>query len=229
MFRAIRNEGQNADNLFKLYEATDGCCGDTTAACQYSVLLPTANAVNNIIITNRLGVAETITTGFPATGAANVVAAIKAALVSAGYEDDTDAAPGVSYETILTDTLYRITGNVVVVSMKHNGATTVAATALCTRIKKCQYTLAWAGNAAATDFVINGVTASLAALTYAGKTAAEVRTAIIGLANWPTTATIEVVKANSLFTITITDVFTATYTLDSVDFESGNCGMGYTA
>lgn len=231
MFLAIRNVGQNADNLFKLYEATDGCCGEDTAICQYSVVLPTANAVNNIIITNRDGVAETLTTGFPATGAANVRTAIRTALEAAGYEDDTDYVSGVTSETSGTNTIYRITGDVVVVSMRHNSATTVNATALCTRIKKCVYSLDWPGDAATTEVTINDVAATLAAFTLAGNTAAQVQAALILLANWPTTATVDVVETATAFEIRITDVFTASYSFAGADpdFTSGSCVMGYTA
>lgn len=228
MFRAITNHsGQNADNTLKFYDNA-GCCGDGVAACQYSVVLPTANAVNNIVIT-RNGVDEILTTGFPATGAANVVTAIKAALAAAGYENDTDDAAGVTSETSGTNTIYRITGTLVVASMKHNGTTDVAATALCSRIKKCVFARDWAGNASSSAFIVDGVSATIAAHTLAGKTAAEVQAAIVALANWPSTATINVVETATAFEIRITDIFTRTYTLDAVAFTSGNCGMGYTA
>lgn len=227
MFLAIRNEGQNANNLFKLYEATDGCCGEDTAVCQYSVVLPTANAVNNIIITNRLGVAQTITTGFPATGAANVRAAIKTALESAGYEDDTDVVSGVTSETSGTNTIYRITGDVVVVSMLHNSVTTVAATALCDRIKKCVYTYDWPGSGGTSAFVVDGVSATLASFTIAGNTAAQVQAALIALANWPTTATVNVTETATAFEIRMTDVFGKVITLGGEDLEPLNCGMGF--
>lgn len=50
MLRRITNwDGQNADNLVKLYDATNGCCGTPDAPCMYDVTIPTANAVNNII------------------------------------------------------------------------------------------------------------------------------------------------------------------------------------
>lgn len=228
MFLAIRNPEQNANNLFKLNESTDGCCGENTAACQYSVLIPTANAVNNIIIT-RGGVSETLTTGFPATGAANVRAAIKASLLVAGYEDNDDAVSGVSSETSGTNTIYRITGDMVVVSMLHNSVTTVTATTLCARIKKCVYAYAWPGSGATSAFVVNGVSATLASFTIAGNTAAQVQAALIALGNWPTTATIDVVETGAAFEIAITDTFGKTITLGGVALVSGNCLMGYVA
>lgn len=231
MFLQITNhDGQNANNLHKINDLTSGCCGSAGAVCQYSVLLPTANAVNNIII-RRNGVDETLTTGFPATGAAAVKTAIITALEAAGFENDGDLVTGVTSETSGTNTIYRITGDVVVVSMKHNGATTVAATALCSRIKKCVYSLDWAGSGSTTVVTINGTTATLASFTLAGSTAAQVQAGLVGLSNWPSTATVDVVETGSAFEIRITDVFTASYSFAGADpdFTSGSCAMGYVA
>lgn len=229
MFRAITNAaGQNAANSLKFYD-TAGCCGDATPACQYSVVIPTANAVNGVTIIKADGTTEEQTTGFPATGAANVVAAIKTAIEAAGYENDDDAVSSVTSETSGTNTIYRITGTLIVVSMRHNTSTSVNATALCARIKKCVFALDWGGNASSTSFIVDGVSATLAAQTLAGKTAAEVQAAIIALANWPSTATINVVETATAFEIRITDIFTRTYELDGDDFTAASCGMGYVA
>ena len=230
MFRKITNFGQNADNLLKLNDALNGCCPPPSGeVCQYSVVLPTANAVNNIIITHPDGTTETVNTGFPATGAANVVEAIKAALASVGYEDDTDAVSAVTSETSGTNTIYRITGDMTVVSMRHNSATDVTATALCDRIRKCVYSLDWGGDAGTTQFVLNGTGATLASFTLAGSTAAQVQAAIIALANWPTTATINVTETATAFDIRITDIWNQEYSLDGTDFTAADCAMGYIA
>lgn len=227
MLRLTTPSDQNAANLIKRYDK-EGCCGDEAQACQYSVVIPTANAVNGITIKVN-GENKEITTGFPATGAANVVTAIKAALASAGYENDDETPTGVQSETAVANTIYRITGTVEVVSMRHNTSTSVSATKLCNRVKKCQFTLAWAGSASATTVTINGNAQSLAAQVYADKTAQQVRDAIVALSNFPSTATIDVVKADNLFTITVTDVFTASYAFGASAFAKSNCGMGYTA
>jgi len=230
MFRAITNPGQNADNLVKLFDSSNGCCPGIAAACQYSVVIPTANAVNNIIIRDSEGDTRTLTTGFPATGAANVVVAIKAALAAAGYENDGDDVTGVTSETSGTNTIYRITGDMVVVSMLHNTSTTVTATALCARISKCVYSLDWAGDAGTTEFVVDGDGGeTLASFTLAGGTAAQVQAALIALGNWPSTATVHVVETATAFEIRITDIFTRTFSLDGTDFTSGSCAMGYVA
>jgi len=229
MYRLITNGvGQNADNFLKFYDNA-GCCGDAATACQYSVVIPTANAVNGISITNRDGVTEELTTGFPGTGAAAVVTAIKAALAAYGLENDSDDVTGVTSEVSGTNIIYRVTSTVTVVSMRHNSATVVLATALCARIKKCVYSRDWAGNAAASTFVVDGVSVALGAFTLAGATAAQVQAAIIALANWPATATINVVETAIAFEIRITDVFGKTMTLDTVALTSGSCGMGYIA
>jgi hypothetical protein len=229
MYSAITNQGQNANNLLKFTDDALGCCPDVSVdACQYDVTLPTANAVNNIII-SRNGVAETLTTGFPATGAASVKVAIKAALVAAGYEDNADAVVGVSSVVSGSNIIYSITGHLVVVSMKHNSATTVNAVAKCTRINRCSFFYAWPGSATTVVFNINGVDANVTTLTLAGSTAANVVTMIEGLANWPTTADVVVTETADAFEITITDNGTAEFILDGNTFVRSDCAPGYEA
>lgn len=230
MFREITNHsGQNANNLTKLYRATDGCCDAATAACQYDVTIPTSNAVNSITIKDRNGDNKELTTGFPATGAANVRAAIKTAIEAEGYENDDDAVASVTSRTASSDTIYSITGDVIVVSMKHNTSTSVNATAKCTRINRCTFFLAWPGSGSTVAFVINGTSANLSSLTLAGNTAANVVSAIEALANWPSTADVAVVETGSAFEITITDNATGTFVLDGDTFERSDCTPGYTA
>jgi len=228
MFRKITPAGANANNLIARYD-NEGCCGDAVAKCQYSVVIPTANAVNGITIVNSDGENEELTTGFPATGAVNVVAAIRTALEAAGYENDDDDVPGVSSETSMANTIYRVTGSAVVVSMRHNTSTNVSATTLCARIKKCVFAIDWAGSGSTTTVTINGATATLASFTLAGSTAAQVYAALIALANWPTTATADVVETASAFEIRVTDVYTASYAFGATALTKGNCAMGYTA
>ena len=231
MFRAIKNyNGQNANNLVKDYEATTGCCGDGNAACQYDVTIPTANAVNNIIIKDREGNDLELTSGFPVTGAANVVAAIKAAIEAVGYGNDDDAVASVTSETSGSNTIYHITGDLTVVSMKHNTSTTVAATAKCTRINRCTFFYAWGGNASAVDFVINGGTAEdLGPFTLAGSTAAQVQAGIEALADWPSTAIANVVETATAFEITITDNATNSFNIDDNAFVRSDCAPAYEA
>lgn len=230
MYRLITNPvGQNDDNLMKLYNSTDGCCPDSDAPCQYDVTIPTANAVNNIIFKDLDGVNKTVTFSPAVTGAADVKAAIKAALVANNWwEDDDDDVPGVSSTTSGSNTIYHITGEAVIVSMLHNTSTTVAATAKCDRINICTFYVEFPGDAD-TQFVVNGVNADLNSLTYAGSSAAQVVSAIEGAANWPTTADVAVVKEDDVFKITITDIGTDTFEIGGLEFERSDCRAGYVA
>lgn len=231
MYRQITNyEGQNTDNLIKVLDSTKGCCGDAPAVCQYDVTIPTANAVNNIIFKNADGTNVTRTFSPAVTGAANVIAAIKAAITPAdGYEGDDDAVREVTSTTSGSNTIYHITGEVVVVSMLHNTSTTVnAATPKCTRINTCEFYLEYAGGDG-DAFVVNGVSDALGDLTFATTDAADVITALEAASNWPTTATVDVVKneTDDVFEITISDLGTQSFTLAGDAFLRSNCAPGY--
>jgi hypothetical protein len=228
MLKELLNPSQSANNALKLYRDESGCCGDTLPDCQYSVTIPTANAVNNIIIT-KAGANKTLTFSPAVTGAANVVAALKTALAAEGYDENDQQPFGVTSETSGTNTIYHLTGDLVVVSMLHNTSTTVNAVKKCSRISKCKYFYAWPGDAGNTTVTINGVAATLATQTLAGNTAAQVQAAIIALANWPSTATIHVVETAAAFEITINDVFTSTYAFGANAFAESNCKAGYKA
>lgn len=226
MYRAIKNYvDQNDDNLIKLNTGTTGCCGDSVTPCQYDVIIPTANAVNNIIFKQADGTSVTRTFSPAVTGAANVVAAIKAAiLTSDGFEPGSDKTPTVSYTTSGSNTIYHISGDLVVTSMLHNTSTTVAATARCEALNMCDYFLSWAGDAGNTTFTIGGVDATLATFEPASATAAQVQAAIIALANWPTNAYINVTEITDVsFEITITAAHDAAPSLDGDAFAQSNC------
>jgi len=225
MYRSITNyKNQNDANLVKILDATSGCCGGGTTPCQYDVTIPTANAVNNIIFKQADGTSVTRTFSPAVTGAANVVAAIKAAILSSdGFEPGDDMTPTVSYTTSGSNTIYHISGDLVVTSMLHNTVTTVTATACCTALNMCEYFYAWPGDAGTTTFTIGGADATLASFTLAGSTAAQVQAAIIALANWPTNAYINVTETATAFEITITAAHDAAPVLDGNDFAKSNC------
>lgn len=228
MYRAITNyKSQNDDNLIKILDSTSGCCDGGTTPCTYDVIIPTANAVNNIIFKQADGTSVTRT--FTATGADNVVAAIKAAiLTSDGYEPGSDFPPTVSYTTSGTNTIYHISGDLIVTSMLHNTSTTVTATARCVAANFCTYFLSWAGDAGSTTFTIGGADATLSTFEPASATAAQVQAAIIALGNWPASAYINVTEiANVSFEITITAAHDAAPSLDGVDFSQSNCGAAF--
>lgn len=225
MYRAITNyKGQNDDNLIKILDHSSGCCDGGTTPCQYDVIIPTANAVNNIIFKQADGTSVTRTFSPAVTGAANVVAAIKAAILSSdGYEAGDDNTPTVFNTTAGTNTVYHISGDLIVTSMLHDTSTTVTATARCTALNMCEYFYAWPGDSGSTTFTIGGVDATLGALTLAGSTAAQVITAILALANWPTNAYLDVVETATAFEITITAAHDAAPVLDGVEFAQSNC------
>ena len=225
MYRSITNyKNQNDANLVKILDATSGCCGGGTTPCQYDVTIPTANAVNNIIFKQADGTSVTRTFSPAVTGAANVVAEIKAAILSSdGFEPGDDMTPTVSYTTSGSNTIYHITGDLVVTSMLHNTSTTVTATARCTALNMCEYFYAWPGDAGSTTFTIGGADATLGSFTLAGSTGAQVQAAIIALANWPTNAYINVTETGTAFEITITAAHDAAPVLDGEDFAKSNC------
>lgn len=225
MYRAITNyKGQNDDNLIKILDATSGCCDGGTTPCQYDVIIPTANAVNNIIFKQADGTSVTRTFSPAVTGAANVVAAIKAAILSSdGYEAGDEMTPTVDSTTAGTNTVYHISGDLVVVSMLHNTSTTVTATARCEPLNMCLYSYDWPGDSGSTTFTIGGVDATLGALTLAGSTAAQVITAILALANWPTNAYLDVVETATAFEIRITAAHDAAPVLDGNEFAKSDC------
>jgi len=226
MYRAITNyDGQNEANLVKILDATSGCCDGGTTPCQYDVIIPTANDVNNIIFKQADGTSVTRTFSPAVTGAANVVSAIKAAILSSdGYEPGDDMTPTVSYTTSGANTIYHISGDLIVTSMLHDTSTTVAATARCTALNMCSYFLSWAGDAGNTTFIIGGVSATLATFEPTTATAAQVQAAIIALGNWPTNAYINVTEITDVsFEITITAAHDAAPSLDAVDFAKSDC------
>lgn len=230
MLQPISNyEGQNANNLVKLYEGDTGCCPDLAAECQYDVVIPTANAVNNIIF-KRTAAGDSVTKTFsPAvTGAANVKAAILAALVAEGYEEDGSSPVGVDSYVDGTNTVYRITGSLVVVSMLHNTVTTVTATQKCDRVGRCTYFATYAGGNG-DIFIVNGTENTLGDLTFASTTAAQADTAIA--AEVPAGTVVAVVKNTdtSLFEITLIADQGSTFEIDGTDFTESDCGPGYVA
>ena len=230
MFRRITNhKGQNAANLVKLYDATNGCCGTPDAPCMYDVTIPTANAVNNIIFKLRDGTSKTVTFSPAVTGATAVKAAIVAAIAADGYDNDSDVVPHVSSEAVSTNTIYHITGEAVVVSMLHNTSTTVNATVKCDRVNRCTFFYAWPGSASTSAFVVNGVSATIAALTLASNTAANVVSALEGAANWPATADVTVVETGAAFEITISDIASNEISLGGAAFARSGCATTYQA
>lgn len=227
MLRRILVPDQNADNLFKAYQTDSGCCGSGLSACKYTVSFTNTDTVTGITIKDTDGTTNKALTFTGVTGVVNIVNAIRAALVLAGYEDDNQNGIGVSAVDSGGNITVTIIGEAVAVSIADTGGPTNFAAGKCTLVGKCNFFFAWPGNASSVVFRINGVNATLAAQTLAGKTAAEVKTALEALANWPANTTTTVVETATAFEITLNSISTNQFTLDGNDFVRSNCVQDY--
>lgn len=219
MLRQLSNEGQNAPNTMKFYTTDTGCCGDTITQCKYVANVPTANSVSAIVVKDRAGANKTLT--FPS--AVTTVKAIKDAIVLAvngiEYEDDGKVLPGVDVRTVSTNKRITLVGELELVSVTHSGGS-ASATKTCTKVGKCSFYAEWGGGASKV-LTVDGVNATLGDLTFATASAANVKSALEGAANWPSGAVATVVKntETSLFEITISNAVSDTsFILDGVRF-----------
>lgn len=227
MFRRILVPDQNADNTFKLHQTDSGCCGSAITACKATVSFTNTDTISGITIKDRAGNNKLLTfTGV--TGAANIKAAIKAAIEAEGYEDDGVDGAGVSVAAVSSNLEVTIIGEVTPVSISDTGGPTSFATAKCSKVGICTFFYAWPGSATTSTLTINGVDATIASLTLAGNTAANVVSALTGAANWPAANTsVAVVETGTAFEITITSVATDFFTLAGADFERSDCEQDY--
>jgi len=180
MIRELLNPTQNANNLAKIGKTASGCCpGTAETECTYTVLIPTANAVNNIIFKDTAGNNKTVTFSPAVTGQAAVVKAISDALKANGFDDDGKGIPGIQARTLAANTEYSINGEVVVVSMLHNTSTTVnAGTPRCVKRGLCRVAVSGFTGGSSTAFTINGVSSPLTSITPGSTTAVQVATKI---------------------------------------------------
>ena len=227
MYRPIANSGQNANNALKRYADDDVCCNSYPDACQYDVTIATAATVNNVKF-KRTAAGETITKTFTAAGGAAVVAALKAAFVAEGYENDGDVIVDVTSEVDGSNTIYHITGALIVVSMTHTTNTVVTATEKCNRVGICDFYLEIPGGTV-NEFGVNGVEEDLGSLTLVGNTAANVVSAIEGAAEWPAGYTVSVVEDADSFNITINGPGEIVFTWNGDQFAKQVCVAGYIA
>lgn len=227
MLRPISVPDQNANNALKRYSDDGVCCDNYPDACQYDTTIATANTVSAVVI-KRTAESDAETLSFSAAaGGAAAVAALKAALVTAGYENDTDLVADVTGETSGSNTIYHITGGLIVVSITHSGGS-AAATAKCTRVGICDFYIGIPGGAA-NVFGVDGVDEDLGSLTLVGNTAAEVVTAIEGAAAWPSGYNVAVVETGTEFQITINGPGPIVFTWNGAQFTKQNCVAGYIA
>lgn len=229
MFRPISVSDQNANNTLKRYADDDVCCDGYPAACQYDITIATSATVNNIKF-KRTAAGDTVTKTFTGgvSGATNVKAAIRAALVAEGYENDDDTVVDVSSTTSGSNTIYHITGALVVVSMTHTTSTVVTPTTKCDRVGICDYYIAIAGGATNT-FTVDGSDASLGSLVIGTDTASDVETAIEGAANYPSGYTTTVTEDSDYYYVTINGPGTIEIAWNDVRLVKQDCVAGYIA
>lgn len=182
MIKRLLVPDQNSDNLFKMTAGDSGCCGDTVTECQYTASYTQSNTTTLLnILENGVARALPLVLGANST-AAQAQAAVLAALVAAGYEDDDNAVfPGVVVTDEGSTLKIVITGNVEVVSLVASGGTATF-DADCTLVSLCTFAFTGyaggASGAAATNLRINGVTYNLGAITAGTTSASDVSTAV---------------------------------------------------
>lgn len=211
----------------KRYADDDVCCNSYPDACQYDVTVATANTVSAVVVKRTAESASETLSFTAAAGGAAAAAAIKAAIVAAGYENDGDAITDVTQAAVSTNTIYAITGGLIIVSLTHSGGSATA-TAKCDRVGICDFYTEIPGSATNT-FTVDGVDAALGSLTLAANTAANVVSAIEGAANWPAGYTVAVVEDADSFNITINGPGEIVFLWNTVQFDKQDCVAGYIA
>lgn len=227
MFRPISVPDQNANNMLKRYADDGNCCDNYPDGCQYDATIATANTVSAVVF-KRTAASDPETASFTAAaGGAAAAAAIRTAILAEGYENDGDQVVDVTTETSGSNTIYHITGALIIVSVTHSGGSATA-TAKCTRVGICDFYTEIPGGAA-NVFGVDGVEEDLGSLTLAGNTAADVKSAIEGAAAWPSGYTVAVVEDSDSFNITINGPGPITFTWNDVQLTKQNCVAGYIA
>jgi hypothetical protein len=227
MYQPISVPDQNANNALKRYGNDDMCCDSYPTACQYDITIATAATVNNIKF-KRTAEGETVTKTFTAVGGTAVVAAIKAALVAEGYEEDSDEVRGVTSRVVSSNTIYSITGSLIVVSMTHTTSTVVTPTTKCERVGICDHYITTAGGAA-NVFGVDGTDEDLGGLIIGTDNAAAVKAAIEGATAWPSGYTVAVTEDAELYYITINGPGPIVFSWNGNKFVKQDCVAGYIA
>lgn len=225
MFQPISVPDQNANNALKRYANDGACCNDYPDACQYDVTIATANTVSAVVFRRTAASAQETVTFSAAAGGAAAAAAIKAALEGEGYENDADQVADVTQEAVSSNTVYHITGSLIIDSITHSGGS-ASATAKCDRVGICDFYIGIPGGAA-NVFGVDGVDEDLGSLTLVGNTAAEVVTAIEGATAWPSGYTVAVVETATEFQITINGPGPIVFTWNGEQLTKQNCVAGY--
>lgn len=166
-----------SDNMLKMTQQGNPCCGGGLAICQYDVTYTQARTLTLLNITE--GTTAKALPCVPATtSAADVRTAIINSLKAAGYEDDGNG-PGVTVVDNGSTLTVTITGDVVAVSLTSSGGTETF-NQDCTKLSLCNYTVTGSAGGSTNNLHINGVDYALGAITPGTTTASEVTTAVGG-------------------------------------------------
>lgn len=183
MIKRLLVPDQNPDNLFKMTAGDSGCCGDNVTDCQYTATYTQANSTTLLNILDKDGNAQALPLVLAGgSTAAQVQAAILAALEAAGYEDDENPTwPGVVVTDLGTTLQIVITGNARIVSLVASGGTSTF-DADCSIVNLCTFSgTGYAGGTsgtAATNLRINGGDHNLGTITAGTTSAGDVATAV---------------------------------------------------
>lgn len=173
-FKTLTVANQNLRNILKIQTADSPCCGDTASTCEYTTTYTAANTVSGITITEK-GVTRVLT--FAAvSGATNVMNAIKAALLTAGYESFTDGLEAIAITGTTTFTVVAYS-DVPLVSIAASGGTATF-TAKCIARTLCNSTKTITASSAAPTLSINGKDTALAAIVYGTTLGSAIKTSI---------------------------------------------------
>ena len=227
MFKQLLNPDQNAGNTLKVGTTGAGCCGDALSVCQYTASFTDTDTISAVTIKDRDGTTNKTLSFTGVTGVANIKAAILAAMAAEGYEDDGDLVPGITVVDGGANITVTIVGEVTMVSITDTGGPT-SFTAKCTQIGLCTFTADYTGGNGDV-LTVNGVNATLGDLTFATASAANVKSALEGAANWPANSVATVVKntTDSVFEVSISSPSTNLFTLDGVELDRADCTVAF--
>lgn len=198
MFKKNAVSGQNEYNFLKTTKHEMGCCDGDAVDCQYSGSYTQANTVSELTISeNGADVVLPLVLSGGAT-AAEVKAAIIAALAAADYyDDDNPDWPGVTVVDAGTTLDIVITGDIVVVSLTASGGTSDF-TAACNPMNLCTFAADAFTAGAGSKLHINGNIESIGDITAGTTSAATVKSSIeSALSNQGITATATVTTTGS--------------------------------
>lgn len=233
MIKRLLVADQLSTNFLKTTKGDSPCCGDGLDVCEYTVTYTQANTVSLLNITEN-SVARALACVPATTSAADTKAAILAALIAAGYEDDSVGGDGVTVVDNGSTLTVTILGDVVPVSLTTSGGV-VTFTALCDSVSLCTFTLEDYAGGATNTLTINGVDYSIGAITPGTTTAGDVDTAIeadmttagvLGSSN----TTTEGSGGSTTYNIIITGSEQAnTFALNGSYLERSACAQDYVA